>query len=398
MKKIKAAGRTRNVRHANRDLVPFAEEVEKAGKKVLYLNIGDPIKYGFRSPEHLWQAVNARREECEGYTNALGSDGARKAVANYANRKGARITKDDVIIFAGGSEAIILSLQALLNQDENILTPKPGYSVYNGELNFLGCEINEYDSIEEEDWRVDIDAMRKAINKKTKAIALINPNNPTGAVLSKKNLEEIVGIAGEHSLPIISDETYDELVFGEEEFTPIVKVAKELPVMSLSGISKSFLAPGFRGGWIYKQDPQGVLDDYYEGLKKLCRLRLTNVGLAQVAIEAALNGPKEHIKETVETLRKRRDITYKRLNEIQGLSCTKPPATFYTFPKIGFKVKSDKDFVIELLRETGVLLVHGEGFGQRKGTHHFRMVFLPPEETLYNCFDLIEKFIKKRYD
>jgi len=398
MKKIVPAKRMQNVKHANRDVVPIAEEVEKTGKKVLYLNIGDPLKFDFRTPKHMWKAIEENKKTAEGYANALGSDEARKAIADYAKRTtGKEITKEDVINFVGGSEAIIISLQALLNPGENVLLPRPGYSVYNGEMNFLGAEINQYDLDEEKNWEVDVESLRKNVNEKTKAIVVINPSNPTGGIISKKNLQTIIGVAAEHELPIISDETYDQIIFDEEEFIPMASLSKDVPVISLGGISKSYLASGFRGGWIYKHDPNRALDDYFEAIKKLCRLRLSNVGAAQLAIEAALNGPQKHIKDYVATLQKRRDYAFKRISEIEGLSCVKPKGAFYCFPKIEFPIESDKEFCLSLLKEKGVLVVFGSGFGQKEGTHHFRIVFLPPEETLNEAFDKIEEFIKEKY-
>jgi alanine-synthesizing transaminase len=398
MKKVEPAQRMAEVKHAIRDVVPIAQEVEKTGKKVIYLNIGDPMVYDYRTPEHIWDAINSRREEGEGYANALGSDAARQAVADYTKTVGASgVTKDDVMTFVGGGEAIMLSMQALLNRGENMLTPSPTYSLYTGELNFLECPLNEYYLDEENDWQTDTEDLEKKINGKTRAIALISPNNPTGSVLSKSTLRKIVDIAGAHDIFIFADETYDKILFDGEEFCSVASVAKDVPVISTGSISKNYLAPGFRSGWIYRQDPQGALDEYFEAIKKLSRLRLSPVAPMQVALEAALNGPQGHLKELVPKLQKRRDISYKRLNETEGLSCVKPKGAFYAYPKIELDISSDKEFVLSLLKETGVLVVYGEGFGQKPGTHHFRTVFLPPEETLNEAFDKIEGFIKKNY-
>ncbi|PIN85352.1 MAG: aminotransferase [Candidatus Diapherotrites archaeon CG11_big_fil_rev_8_21_14_0_20_37_9] len=398
MKKIAPSKRTENVRHALRDIVPIAQQVEKKGKKVIYLNIGDPMKFDYRTPEHMWKAMMDNKKEAEGYCNALGTDGARKAVANYANKSGAKgITMDDVMVTGGGSEAILMSLQALINPGENVLTPCPTYSIYTGEINFLEGKINEYYLNEEKNWQPDVDDIEKKINEKTKAIVLISPNNPTGSVMTKKTLQQIIDIAGAHDIFIYTDETYDQLLFDDEEFIPAASIAKDVPVVTTSSISKNYLAPGFRGGWLYKHDPQGALDDYFEAIKKLSRLRLGPVSPVQFAIEAALNGPQDHLKELVEKLQKRRDLTYKRLNEINGISCVKPKGAFYAYPSIELPIKSDKEFVLDLLEETGVLVVYGEGFGQKPGTHHFRIVFLPQEETLNEAFDKIEGYVKKKY-
>lgn len=398
MKKLVPAKRTRGVRHALRDLVPVAEEVEKSGKKVLYLNIGDPNVYDYRTPEHIWKAVFENKLNCEGYSNAIGTLGARTAIADYAKKTGAKnTTAEDVVSFVGGSESIINALSCLLNPGENILTPSPSYSLYTGQINFLEGELNEYFLDEENNWQPDIDDIEKKINEKTRAIVVINPNNPTGGCYSKSVLQKIVDVAGSNDLMIFSDETYDRLVFDEEKFFPLASISKDVPVLVSGSISKNYLCPGLRGGWLYKHDPQNFLGDYFEAIKKLSRLRLSTVHPTQFAIEAALNGPQDHLKGLVQKLQRRRDVTFKRANEIEGLSLVKPRAAFYAYVKINFPVKSDKEFVLDLLREKGVLVVYGEGFGQKPGTHHFRIVFLPPEETLHSAFDKIEELIKEKY-
>lgn len=398
MNKIIPARRTGNIRHATRDVVPIAHEVEKSGKKVLYLNIGDPMAFDYRTPEHMWKAMFDNKKAAEGYTDALGTIGARKAVASYAKRMGAPdVTHEDVINVNGGSEAILFAMQALFNQGENCLMPNPSYSVFTGELAFLECGPNFYYLDEENGWRPDVEQIEKQIDEKTRAIVVINPNNPTGAVHSRSALQKVIDVAGANDLLVFADETYDQFLFDNEKFIPMASLAKDVPVVSLGSISKNYLAPGFRGGWIYKHDPQNLLSDYFEAIKKFSRLRLSTVAPVQFAMEAALNGPQGHVKETVAKLQKRRDFTYKRLNEIEGLSCVKPRGAFYAYPRIDFPVNSDREFVINLLKQKGVLCVYGEGFGQKPGTHHFRVVFLPPEEILGEAFDKIEEFIWENY-
>ncbi len=400
MRKIPPSLRAGLIRHATRDVVPIAEEVEKVGKNVLYLNIGDPMVFDYRTPEHLWRAIDENRKKAEGYTDSLGYIGARQAVANYAKRMGAPgVTAEDAITFVGGSEAIITAMQALLNRGENMLIPSPGYSIFSGELSFLECPLNEYWLDEENSWQPDVEQIEEQVNKKTRAILVINPNNPTGSVSSKTTLKKIIDVAGAHEIPIFADETYDQLLFDGEKFTSMASIAGDVPVVSFGSISKNYLAPGFRGGWLYRHDPQGALNDYFETIKKISRLRLSTVAPVQFAMEAALKGPQDHLKELIPKLQKRRDLTFKRLNEIEGLSCVKPKGAFYAYPRINFPLPndSDREFIISLVRETGVLCVYGEGFGQKKGTHHFRIVFLPPEEVLSEAFDKIEGFVGKNY-
>jgi len=395
---IRPAGRAMEIKHATRDVVPIAKEVEKSGKKVLYLNIGDPMVYDYRTPEHIWKAIEDNKQKSEGYTDALGTIGARSAVADYAKRMGVNgVTSDDVITFVGGSEAIIVSLQALMDRGENCLIPNPGYSIFSGELSFLECPPNEYYLDEENGWQPDASQIEKQINPKTKAIVVINPNNPTGAVFSKTTLKRIIDVAGSHNIVVFADETYDQLLLDDDPFTPMASIANDVPVVSTGSISKNYLAPGFRGGWIYRHDPQGILGEYFEAIKKICRLRLSTVAPVQFAMEAALNGPQGHLAPLREKLRRRRDLTFRRLNEIEGLSCVKPKGAFYAYPQINFPLQSDREFVISLVRKKGVLCVYGEGFGQKPGTHHFRIVFLPPEQILGEAFDKIEEFIKENY-
>ncbi|MEK6941840.1 MAG: aminotransferase class I/II-fold pyridoxal phosphate-dependent enzyme [archaeon] len=388
-----------HVRHALRDVVPLAEQVEKSGKKVLYLNIGDPMVYDYRTPAHLWEAILKNKKASEGYSNAIGTTGARQAVADYAKESGAASTTiEDVVTFVGGSESISNALSCLLNPQDNILTPCPNYSLYTGQISFLEADPNEYYLDEENEWQPDLDDLEKKISPKTKGIVVINPNNPTGGCYSKNTLKKIIDIAGAHDLMVFSDETYDKLVFDDEKFYSMASLSKDVPVLVSGSISKNYLCPGFRGGWLYRHDPQNVLFDYFEAIKKLSRLRLSTVHPTQFVIEAALKGPQNHIKELVEKLQKRRDVTFKRANEISGLSLVKPRGAFYAYVKIELPIKSDKDFVLDLLREKGVLVVYGDGgFGQKPGTHHFRIVFLPNEETLNLAFDKIEEFIKEKY-
>lgn len=398
MKKVLPSKRSENVRHALRDIVPLAQEVEKTGKKIYWLNIGDPMVFDYRTPANLWKAIFKNKKQAEGYSNALGHDVARNAVAKEAERNtGKKFSKEDCITFVGGSEAIIFALQGLMNKGDNLLTPCPTYSIYTGELSFLECPINEYYLNEEDKWQPELEDLEKKINKKTRGILIINPNNPTGAVYSKKTLKEIINIAAQYELPILSDETYDKLVFDNAKMYPLASLSDEVPMLIFGSISKNYLCPGFRGGWIYKHDPQGMLTDYFEAIKKFSRLRLSTVAPVQFAIAEALNGTQEHLHGLIKKLQKRRDICWKRLNELEGISCVKPKAAFYAYPRIDLPIKSDKEFCLNLLKETGVCTVYGSGFGQKPGTKHFRIVFLPSPQILNEAFDKIEEFIKKHY-
>ncbi|MFH1240483.1 MAG: aminotransferase class I/II-fold pyridoxal phosphate-dependent enzyme [Candidatus Diapherotrites archaeon] len=396
--KIPAAKRTEKLTHAIRDVVTLAQEEEKKGKKILYLNIGDPNVYDYETPKHIVDAIFKNEKTHEGYSHALGELSAREAVFRECERNGIKnLELDDIVLTVGGSEGINFVLSALLNSNDDILIPSPGYSLYNAVLRLIGCEENSYYLDEENNWQIDVDELKKRKTENTKAIAIINPNNPTGGVYSKKTLEEIIDFANDNDLVIVSDETYDKLIFDGMKHNYLGSMTTDVPVITLGSLSKNYLMPGYRAGWIAFSAPENRLSEVNEAVKKLCKCRLSNVNPVQPAYKAAYEGPQEHLKDLVEKLQKRRDIAYKRLNEIEGLSCIKPQGAFYAFPKIEVPVKSDKDFVLDLLRTKGVLTVFGAGFGQKEGTNHFRIVFLPNEEILSSAFDKIEEFIKEKY-
>ncbi|MEM2574695.1 MAG: aminotransferase class I/II-fold pyridoxal phosphate-dependent enzyme, partial [Candidatus Jordarchaeales archaeon] len=246
--------------------------------------------------------------------------------------------------------------------------------------------------MEEEGWKPDIDDIRSKVGEKVRGIVLINPNNPSGAVYSEKTVKEIIDVAGEHGIPVISDEIYDQIVY-DGSFKSTASISYDVPVIGLNGLSKTYLITGWRLGYVYFYDPEGVLDGLKEGVKKMARMRLSVNTPAQVAGVAALNGSREHIKELVSSLRERRDYSFKRLNELTGVYCEKPQGAFYIFPKLNLeKWKRDDEFVVELLKSKGVLLVSGSGFGEM-GRGHVRIVFLPPMEVLEEAFNKIEEFI-----
>ncbi len=375
------------------ELAAIAQKLEKEGKKVFYLNIGDPTKFDFHTPRHL---VNAMRTNCgksSFYADPMGLLDARVAVAKEATRLGIQdINEDKVLITAGGSEGITFSIEALLNHGGNILVPNPCYTLYKGLISFFKAEKNEYLLNEGEEWQPNLENMRKKINNKTKAIVLINPNNPTGTVYPKKTVKEVIALAGEFGIPILADETYDKLLLDNDKHFSCAALSKDVPVITFNSLSKSYLCPGWRVGWVIFHDPTEKLAEIRECINKLARLRLSSNHPVQFAIKPALEGNQSHIEKTKKKLRRRRDIAFKRLNENEGLSCVKPKAAFYAFPKIEFPM-DDKKFVTDMLNEEGVLLVFGSGFGCPS---HFRLVFLPQEEILEEAFDRLDRFVKKK--
>ena len=387
------------IEYAIRDVVVHARELEEARRKVVYLNIGDPLKFDFDTPEHIKEALyRAVGEGRNWYGPSEGLPELREAVCEKEKRfNDVDIGPEDVIITAGVSEGISFLFGALLEPGDEVLVPGPTYPPYISYAKFFGAEPIPYRTIEEEGWAPDVDDLRAKITERTKLIILINPNNPCGAVYGPDVVRQILDIAGEHGLPVASDEIYDRIVF-EGRFKSTASLTSDVPVIGLNGFSKVYLMTGWRLGYIYFKDEEEILAGLKEAVVKLARIRLCANTPVQVAAVEAIRGPQDHVKEMVNKLRERRDIVYKRLNEINGISTAKPEGAFYIFPKvegIGSKWKSDKEFVLQLLRETGVLVVHGSGFCEEYGRGHFRAVFLPPPDVLEEALSEIEAFMNK---
>lgn len=389
------AVRTNEIKYAIRDIAVLASEVAKSGKEMLYLNIGDPNLFDFSTPKHLidktYEAMLANK--C-GYAPSSGIPAAVKAIEGEAQRKGIENILD-IFVTTGASEAIELCLTALLNEGDNILTPTPGYSLYTAVQSKLQAYENPYYMDESNGWQPDVEDIKSKINEKTRGIILINPNNPTGSVSDEKTLREIVALAKQHNLIIFADEIYDKLIIDEDKkFVSIASLDKDVPCITFGGLSKNYLAPGFRIGWGIISGRKEQLANYIEAVNKMLRARLSANHPEQYAIAPALEGDHTHLKVAMGKLKSRRDLTIKMLNEIPGISCVRPDGAFYAFAKIELK-NSDDHFVKELLRETGVVIVPGSGFGQRPGTSHFRVVFLPQEEVLAKAYEKIAEFYTK---
>ncbi|WP_255592140.1 aminotransferase class I/II-fold pyridoxal phosphate-dependent enzyme [Thermosulfurimonas sp. F29] len=396
---IRPARRTERIEYAVRDIVVTAEEAARRGKELLFLNIGDPIQYDFFTPRPIVEAAcKAMLENLTGYSASAGVDEAIEAIRREARRAG--IEPVDIFITTGASEAIDFALTALVNSGDNVLVPYPGYPLYTAILAKLEAEPNPYYLREEAGWQPDPEEIEAKVNERTRAIVLINPNNPTGAVFSREVLLAIAEIARRHRLVILSDEIYDKLVFDGDRHHSIAALAPDVPVVTFNGLSKCYLAPGFRIGWGIVSGPAEVVSDYIEAIHKLARARLSTSHPKQYAIPVALEGDQSHLPAVLEKLRRRRDLTYKMLNEIPGISCVKPRGAFYAFPRIEIPGVSDREFVRELILETGVVVVHGSGFGEVPGTAHFRVVFLPPEEVLERAYtrlaEFAERFFRRR--
>ena len=393
--KIIPAVRTNDIKYAIRDIVVLANEVAKSGKEMLYLNIGDPNLYDFSTPRHIIEnTYKAMLKNKCGYAPSSGIPEAVEAIRIEAERKGIKNIQD-IFITTGASEAIELCLTALLNEGENILTPTPGYSLYTAVQSKLMAYENPYYLDEENGWQPDVEDIKSKINDKTKGIILINPNNPTGSVCEEKTLREIIKLAKEHNLIIFADEIYDKLIIDDDKnFISIASLDPEVPCITFGGLSKNYLAPGFRIGWGIISGPKEVVEDYKEAVNKMLRARLSANHPEQYAIKEALLGDNSHLDEVMRKLKRRRNLTVEMLNAIDGISCVKPEGAFYAFAKIELN-GSDENFVKALLKETGVVVVPGSGFGQKPGTKHFRVVFLPDEKTLEAAYKKIADFYVK---
>lgn len=395
---IRPAKRTEHITYAVRDIVVIANEVAKTGKELLYLNIGDPNLFDFQPPAHMIEATHeAMKKNLNGYSPSSGIKDAVKAIEGEANRKGIDNVLD-IFVTTGASEAIDLCLTALVNEGENVLTPTPGYPLYTAIQSKLQTMENPYYLDESNGWQPDIEDIKRKINDKTRAIILINPNNPTGSLYKLETLNEIVKLALEHNLVIFADEIYDKLLFDGKKHISIASLNKDVPVITFGGLSKNYLVPGFRIGWGVISGRQNQLKNYIEAINKLLRARLSANHPEQYAIKPALEGSQQHLTDAIKKLQVRRDITVNMLNAIPGISCVKPEGAFYAFPRLHIE-QEDAVFVKELLRETGVVLVPGSGFGQVPGTRHFRVVFLPNEDILTRSYKgigaFMEKFVKK---
>jgi alanine-synthesizing transaminase len=392
---IRPAERTHNVEYAIRDILLVADKAKAAGKELLYLNIGDPMIFDFRTPRHILDACyKAMLDNHVGYAPSSGIAEARRAIEDTIRHKGIDRWLD-LFITSGVSECIELCLTALVDTGAEVLTPSPGYPLYSAVLAKLQAHNVPYYLDEDNNWEPDTDDIKRKITPRTRALVLINPNNPTGSRYSRGTLEEIIRLSLKHNFVIFSDEIYDKLVLDGEDSLSIASLSEDAPVITMNGLSKSYLVPGFRIGWAVVTGKKEAMSAYVEAINKFLRARLCAVTPLQYAVKPALEGSQEHIGEIKAKLRRRRDITYERLNAIPNISCVKPTAAFYAYPRLHIE-ESDLEFVTGLIQETGVVVVHGDGFGQRPGTRHMRVVFLAQEDYLERAFSRIEEFMVKR--
>ena len=378
-------------------VVDEAARMEEAGIHVLKLNIGNPAPFGFRAPDEVIHDMRRQLVECEGYSHSKGLFSARKAVMQYMQTKNVHnVTMDDIYIGNGVSEMINLSMSALLDSGDEVLIPSPDYPLWTACVTLAGGKAVHYLCDEQSEWNPDIADIRKKVTPKTKAIVIINPNNPTGALYPKEILEQIVEVAREHQLMIFSDEIYDRLILNGQEHVSIASLAPDVFCVTFSGLSKSHMIAGFRVGWMVISGNKRLGADYIEGLNMLSNMRLCSNVPAQSIVQTALGGyqsVKNYIKPGGR-IYEQGEFIHKALNEIPGISAVKPKAGFYIFPKIDikrFNITDDEKFTFDLLREKKILLISGKGFNWHQ-PDHFRIVFLPRVEQLSEATEKMKDF------
>ena len=391
---MKVSKKVIGVEYAIRDIVLAARKVEQGGMPVDYLNIGDPVQFGFQPPENVKQAlINAVNNGENFYSTSEGLLELREEIAKKENAKGLSISADDVLITNGVSEGLDMVISSIVEEGDEVLLPGPYYPPYASYVRLHGGTPVEF-AVDLENSTPDIDDIKSKITPRTVAICLISPNNPTGVVFNEESLKKVVEIANQHKLYIICDEIYDQIIF-DDKFVGIGKVAGDSPVIILNGFSKVHLMSGWRIGYIaFNRSPQ--LESLREHLPKLARVRIATILPVQYAALESLRGPQDYIANFVSEIKKRRDLVVRRLNEMPGLSCPNPKGAFYAFPKIeDNRFGTDKEFVTKLLEQKGVLTVHGSGFGQQYGSGHFRLVYLSDLSVLDSAMNKIQEFVSQ---
>ena len=400
MREFKKSAKLDNVLYDVRGpVVEEAGRMEEAGTHVLKLNIGNPAPFGFRTPDEVIYDMRQQLTECEGYSDAKGLFSARKAIMQYAQLKHIpNISIGDIYTGNGVSELINLSMSALLDNGDEILIPSPDYPLWTACATLAGGKAVHYICDEQSEWYPDLNDIEKKITDRTKAIVIINPNNPTGALYPEEILQKIVDIARRHQLIIFSDEIYDRLVMDGEKHISIASLASDLFCVTFSGLSKSHMIAGYRIGWMILSGNKKHVKDYIEGINMLSNMRLCSNVPAQSIVQTALGGHQSVNDYIVPGGRiyEQREFIYKALTDIPGITAVKPKAAFYIFPKIDtkkFNITDDEKFALDLLREKKILLIHGGGFNWKE-PDHFRVVYLPRVEVLEKAARNIADFLR----
>jgi len=401
MKPITKSAKLANVLYAIRGpIMDAAKKMEDEGQKIIKLNLGNLALFGFDAPEEIQQDMIRNLPSSAGYSDSKGIFGARKAVMHETQKQGIKgVTLDDIYLGNGASELIVMATNALLNDGDEMLLPAPDYPLWTAATTLSGGTPVHYVCDEANGWMPNLADIRAKITPKTKAIVVINPNNPTGALYADELLRGIVDIAREHELVILADEVYDKVLYDGVKHTAIASLATDVLTLTFNSLSKSYRSCGYRAGWLVVSGPKKSAQDYIEGLNMLANMKLCSNVPGQWAIQTALGGYQSINDLTCEggRLRHQRDLAYELITAIPGVSCVKPQAALYMFPRLDPKVypiTDDRQFFLELLKETRVMLVQGTGFNWAT-PDHFRIVFLPHEEDLREAIDRIAKFLEK---
>jgi alanine-synthesizing transaminase len=374
--------------------------MEEEGHKIIKLNIGNVGVFGFDPPEEIQLDMIRNLGNASAYSDSKGIFAARKAIMQYCQEKGIQgVTLDDIYTGNGVSELIVLAMNALLNNGDEVLVPAPDYPLWTAAVSLSGGTPIHYLCDESKDWAPDLSDLRKKITPKTKAIVVINPNNPTGAIYPKEVLQEITAIAREHDLILFADEIYDKMLYDQEKHISLASLSTDVVIITFNGLSKNYRSCGYRAGWMVVSGDKEMIRDYIEGLNMLSSMRLCANVPGQYAIQTALGGY-QSINDLVAPngrLAKQRDLAWKLITAIPGVTCVKPKSALYLFPKLDpemYPIKDDQQFVADLLKEEKVLLVQGSGFNWAK-PDHFRVVFLPHEDVLTEAIGRLARFLER---
>ena len=381
-------------------VLELAQRMEEEGHKIIKLNIGNVGVFGFDPPEEIQLDMIRNLSNASAYSDSKGIFAARKAIMQYCQEKGiSGVTLDDVYTGNGVSELIVLSMNALLNDGDEVLVPAPDYPLWTAAVSLSGGTPVHYLCDESKEWAPDLDDLRKKITPRTKAIVVINPNNPTGAIYSKEVLLEMVQIAREHDLILFADEIYDKMLYDAEKHISLASLSTDVVTITFNGLSKNYRSCGYRAGWMVVSGDKEMVRDYIEGLNMLASMRLCANVPGQYAIQTALGGY-QSINDLVAEggrLAKQRELAWKLITDIPGVTCVKPKSALYLFPKLDpeiYPIEDDQQFVADLLKEEKVLLVQGSGFNWVK-PDHFRVVFLPHEDVLKEAIGRLARFLER---
>jgi len=382
-------------------VLEHAVRLEEEGHKILKLNIGNPAPFGFDAPDEIIADVIHNIRNAQGYTESRGLFAARKAIMQECQRlQVPGVDIDDIFLGNGVSELIVMANQALLNDGDEVLVPSPDYPLWTAAVNLAGGNAVHYLCDEQSDWFPDLNDIRQKITAKTRAIVIINPNNPTGAVYSRELLEQIAVLAREHNLVIFADEIYSKIIYDDAEFIPMGQIAQDVICVTFNGLSKSYRLAGFRSGWLILSGAKERASDFMKGIEMLASMRLCANAPAMYAVQTALGGY-QSIKELIlpgGRLREQRDIAWQELTKIPGISCIKPKGAIYLFPKIDrklYNLEDDQQLILDFLIQERILLVQGTAFNWKE-PDHFRIVFLPQVEDLKHAIASFGRFLQTR--